>query len=186
MVRAVQDQALAEGAAVGIVALYDGLVRTVDHLLGDGAAEIGGFSDDAVLQAAIAEVSPEDRTWMSNWILRNIDWIANASDVLDQLDQLVDPFPAIPAGADAYRRAAQELAHQEGEGCAAVAWAGGAAEARWMRLYGGREVDTGEIAAADAVLESARRKLADEEKLRIVGLVHEQWEQIDSMATETA
>ncbi|CRZ17592.1 hypothetical protein BN2156_04478 [Mycolicibacterium neworleansense] len=64
--------------------------------------------------------------------------------MLDELDSLEDLFPAIPAGADAYRRAAEHLAYQEGEGCAAVAYAGGQAQAkaRWLRLYGRRSLDS--------------------------------------------
>lgn len=185
-VRAVQDQALADGHGAVTVAAYGGLVRTMAHLLGEADADLDGFRDDAVLQAAITEVPEQTRAWMSEWLITNWEWIENASEVLGALDGIEDTFPVIPAGAHAYRRAGQELAHRQGEGCAAVSWAGAAAVARWMRLYGEGDVQTAELAAGDAVLEAARRELADSEKLRVVGFVHEQWELIDAAASERA
>lgn len=186
--RAVQDLALSEDANTAVVAVYAGLVATLDHLLG-GDADLGRFPEDPVLQAALTEVSPEARTWMSNWLLRNVDWIDNSAAVLDQLDELADPFPVVPPGADAYRRASQELVHDAGHCCAAVAWAGTEAIFEFTRLYtsgGGGEGDLRGLLARDPVAAAAFRQLSDEELRGVRAWVRENWERIDDVATERA
>ena len=72
MVRAVQDQALADGHTAATVAVYGGLVRTMSHLLG-GDADLDHLPEDAVLQAGIAEVPTDTVAYMAEWLLRNAE-----------------------------------------------------------------------------------------------------------------
>jgi hypothetical protein len=188
MIRAVQDGALAGGAGTASIAVYGGLVRTVAHLLGGADADVANLPDDAVLAAARHEVPQEVVEEMAVWLWGSWDEIATDAAVLDQLDDICpDLFPSTPPGAVAYRCAAEELAYREGEPAAAVAYAGAQAEARFLRLYGGRTLDSlHELAVADVVLEAARRELAAEEKTRITDWVYELWEAIDELATSSA
>ncbi|BBX31959.1 hypothetical protein MMAGJ_12410 [Mycolicibacterium mageritense] len=94
---------LSEDANTAVVAVYAGLVATLDHLLG-GDADLGRFPEDAVLQAAIAELRTEARDFMVEWLLRNAEWAENAAAVLDQMDELEDPFPPLPPAPTPIRR----------------------------------------------------------------------------------
>lgn len=188
MIRAVQDRVLADGHGAATVSVYGGLVRTLDHLLG-GEAEVDSFPDDPVLQAALTEVSPEARGPMVAWLLQHATLIVDASAVLDQLDELADPFPVTPAGAETHRRAAEELVHDAGHCCAAVAWAGTEAIFEFTRLYtsgGGGEGDLRGLLARDPVAAAAFRQLSDEELRGVRAWVRENWERIDDVATERA
>lgn len=188
MILATQDRTLAEGASTASITIYGGLVRTVAHLLGEADADLDTLPGDAVVAAARREVPQEIVEEMAAWLWEFWDEIATDAAVLVALDEVAaDPFAVIPTGAGVYRSAAQELAYQKGECAAAVSWAGAAAAARWLRLYGGRRIDNlDELAAGDVVLEAARRELPDDEKSRITAWVHEEWEAIDDMATEAA
>ncbi|CPR69999.1 Uncharacterised protein [Mycobacteroides abscessus] len=183
--RAVQDQALAEDAGAAVVAVYGGLVATLDHLLG-GESYLGGLPEDAVLQAARRELSAETIAWVVEWLLRNAEWTENASDVLDQLDQLEDPFPVVPPGAQAYRRAAEELVLAAGHCCAAVSWAGTEAVFEFVRLYTAQDPDLHALIARDPVATAALRNLSDDELRGVRSWVRENWVEIDSMATQAA
>ncbi|WP_078321668.1 hypothetical protein [Mycobacteroides chelonae] len=186
MARAVQDLAISEDANTAVVAVYGGLVQTLDHLLG-GESDLDGFPDDPVLQAAIAELPTDARDFMVEWLIPNWEWIENAADALDQLEEAAaDPFPVVPPGADAYRRASQELVHDAGHGCAAVSWAGTEAVFEFTRLYTTQEPDLHGLLARDAVATAAFRNLSDDELRGVRGWVRENWEQIDAMATEVA
>lgn len=185
MVRAIQDRVLADGHGAATVAVYGGLVRTVDHLLG-GDGEVDGFPDDAVLQAALRELSAETIAWMGDWLISNAEWVTSAAEVLDQLDSLDDPFPIVPVGAAAYRRAAEELVHDDGHCCAAVAWAGTEAAFEFTRLYTDQDPDLHALIARDPVATAAFRGLSDDELRGVRAWVRENWEQIDEMATEAA
>lgn len=185
MVRAAQDRVLADGHGAATVAVYGGLVRTVDHLLG-GDGEVDGFPEDAVLQAARHELSAETVAHMVEWLLRNVKWIDNAGAVLDELDSLEDPFPVVPAGAAAYRRAAEKLVAEAGHCCAAVAWAGVEAAYEFTRLYTDQDPDLHRLIARDPVATAAFRELSDDQLRGVRAWVRENWEQIDDMATEAA
>lgn len=185
MVRATQDRVLADGHGAATVSVYGGLVRTVDHLLG-GEAEVDGFPADPVLQAALTEVSPEARGSMVAWLLQHATLVVDASAVLDQLDGLEDPFPPLPAGAETYRRAAEELVHDAGHCCAAVAWAGVEAAFEFLRLYTDQDPDLHGLIARDAVATAAFRGLSDDELRGVRAWVRENWQRIDELATEAA
>lgn len=177
MTRVVQDIALGWGVGAADVALLGGLVVAPLELL---AAQL---RHDAVVRAALREVPVETQRIQSNWIAEWWDHIGVSAAVLDSLDQLDDPFPATPPGAVAYRHAAQELVLAAGDCCAAVSWAGGAAVARWLRLYGGRTVDDAELCAEDPVLEAARRELSVEQMRNTTAWVHNHWSAIDELAS---
>ncbi|MBF9519512.1 hypothetical protein [Mycobacteroides chelonae] len=187
MARAIQDLALEKGASCASVTVYGGLVRTVAHLLGESDADLDEFPDDAVLQAARREVPADVIAEMVTFILSDWGDPADAGAVLDQLDELEDPFPVASTAELAYRAAAEELACRNGECAAVVAYAGGQARARWLRLYGGRVLASLDELATDPVLQAARRQLSDTEKVRVTDWVHgSAWEQIDELATERA
>ncbi|SLF06929.1 hypothetical protein [Mycobacteroides abscessus] len=188
MARAVQDQVLAEGHAAATVAVYGALTAALAELTGAPDASCSGFPDDAVLQAARREISEQTVAAMGGWIGGRWGAIVTAGAVLDALDGLnLEPVPPLPDGALAYRGTAEELALAAGESCAAVSWAGAQATARWLRLYGGRVLDSlAELAAGDPVLTAAGRELAEREKSRVTGWVIEVWEAIDERATEPA
>ncbi|WP_139360195.1 hypothetical protein [Mycobacterium sp. D16Q16] len=186
MIRAVQDLALSEDANTAVVAVYRGLVATLDHLLG-GAADLDGFPDDAVLQAGRRELSAETVAHMVEWLLQNAEWIENSSDVLDQLDEVAaDPFPVVPPGAEAYRSAAEQLVHDAGHSCAAVSWAGVEAAFEFTRLYTDQGPDLHALIARDPVATAALRNLSDDELHGVRAWVRENWIEIDAMATEAA
>lgn len=185
MVQAVQDQVLAVGDTAARTTIYGALVRSLAHLLGEDSASL---RDDAVLQAARREVPEQTVAAMGDWVGARWGAIVMAGAVLDALDEVdLEPVPPLPDGALAYRAAAEELALDAGESCAAVSWAGGQATARWLRLYGGRILDSlAELAAGDPVLTAAGRELADGEKDRITGWVIGNWIEIDERSTEPA
>ncbi|WP_131817940.1 hypothetical protein [Mycobacteroides abscessus] len=188
MMRAVQDQVLAEGHAAATVAVYGSIVQALAELTGEPDTDTAGHRDDAVLQAARHEVPPDVVAAMGAWVGARWGAIVTAGAALDALDEVnLEPVPPLPDGALAYRAAAQQLALAAGESCAAVSWAGAQAAARWLRLYGGRILDSlAELAAGDPVLTAAGRELADSEKSRVTDWVIEVWEAIDDRATETA
>ncbi|SKR41613.1 Uncharacterised protein [Mycobacteroides abscessus subsp. abscessus] len=186
-VRAVQDLLLDRKMGACDVAIYAGLINSVLHLFGEPDASVKDFPDDAVMQAALREVPPEKHGAMASWLMEHWEWISDSADVLDALDEIGDEsFPVIPAAADTYRRAAEDLALAAGENCAAVSWAGAVAVGRWSRLYSDRELTLTELEAHDAVLTAARRGLPREESLRVARWVIEVWEQVDDAASERA
>lgn len=188
MVRVVQDLALAAGDTAARTAIYGSIVQALAELTGAPDAACTAFRDDSVLAAARREVSADVVAAMGDWIGGRWGAIAVDAAVLDALDQLnLEPVPPLPDGALAFRAAAEELALAAGESCAAVSWAGAQATARWLRLYGGRVLDSlAELAAGDPVLTAAGRELAEREKSRVTGWVIEVWEAIDERATEPA
>lgn len=175
--RVVQDIALGWGVGAADVALLGGLLVAPLDLLAEQ------LRHDAVMRAALREVPVETQRIQSDWIVEWWDPIGVSAAALDVLDQLDDPFPAIPPGAAAHRHAAQELALAAGDCCAAVAWAGGAAVAQWLRLYAGYKVSDEELCAADPVLEAARRELSREQLLNVTAWVHRNWVEIDELAS---
>lgn len=185
-IRAVQDQTLADGADTATVALSAGLVASVAHL-------VGGADDDQVAAqlaapaflAAMREVPMEIRMGMCDWIAKHWSEIGISAAVLDELDELEsEPAPVAPAAAVAHRRAAQQVALEAGELCAVVAYVGAQAELRWLRLWGGRVLDTlDEVAAADPIVEAARRGLSEREKDRAVDFMLDRWVEIDNAAS---
>lgn len=188
MMRVVQDLALAAGDTTARTAIYGSLVLALAELTGQADADSASLRDDSVLAAARHEVPPDVVAAMGGWIGGRWGAIVTAGAVLDALDGLnLEPTLPLPGGALAYRAAAEELALAAGESCAAVSWAGAQATARWLRLYGGRVLDSlAELAAGDPVLTAAGRELAEREKSRVTGWVIEVWEAIDERATEPA
>lgn len=187
LVRTVQDIALADGHGAATVAVYAALTRTVLHLFGEPDADVRGFPADAVLQAAKREVPAETIAAMSQWIFESWERISDDAEVLDALSFISESeLLATPADALAYRRAAEELVLETGESAAVCRYAGAAAEARWIWLFGGRAVDMAELCAADAVLEAARRELSRDQKRSTTAWVHTNWERIDDLASEVA
>lgn len=188
MVRVVQDLALTAGDTAARTAVYGSLVLALAELTGQADADSANLRDDSVLAAARREVSADVVAAMGDWIGGRWGAIAVDAAVLDALDQLnLEPVSPLPDGALAYRAAAEDLALAAGESAAAVSWAGAQATARWLRLYGGRVLDSlAELAAGDPVLTAAGRELADSEKSRVTGWVIEVWEAIDEKATEPA
>ncbi|MGV0633845.1 hypothetical protein ABQE69_10855 [Mycolicibacillus trivialis] len=188
MMRVVQDLALAAGDTAARTAVYGSLVLALAELTGQADADTASLRDNAVLAAARREVSEQTVAAMGDWIGGRWGAIAVDAAVLDALDQLnLEPVPPLPDGALAFRAAAEELALAAGESCAAVSWAGAQATARWLRLYGGRVLDSlAELAAGDPVLTAAGRELAEREKSRVTGWVIGNWIEIDDRATETA
>lgn len=185
MARAAQDRALADGHGAATVAVYGALVRTADHLLG-GDADLAGFPEDPVLQAAIAEVPNATIAWMGEWLLQHAELLVDAGAVLASLDELEDVFPVIPPGADAYRRAAEQLVLDDGHCAAAVAWAGTEAAFEFVRLYTDQEPDLHGLLARDAVANAAFRELTDDQIRGVRAWVRENWERIDELATAVA
>ncbi|MFL0242581.1 MULTISPECIES: hypothetical protein [Mycobacteriaceae] len=106
--------------------------------------------------------------------------------MLDQLDELEDAFPVIPAGAEAYRRAAEELVLAAGHCCAAVSWGGTEAVFEFVRLYTECDPDLHALIARDAVATAALRQLSDDELRGVRGWVRENWVEIDQLATQAA
>lgn len=188
MMRVVQDLALAAGDTAARTAIYGSIVQALAELTGQADASCSGFPDDAVLQAARREVTEQTVAAMSDWVGGRWGAIVTAGAVLDALSELdLEPTPRLPAGARAYRAAAEQLALAAGESCAAVSWAGAQATARWLRLYGGRVLNSlAELAGVDPVLTAAGRELADSEKSRVTNWVIDRWEAIDERATEPA
>lgn len=184
-VRAVQDRVLADGHGAATVSVYGGLVRTLDHLLG-GEAEVDGFPADPVLQAALTEVSTKARGPMVAWLLQHATLLVDAAAVLDSLDELEDLFPVVPAGADAYQRAAEEMVAKAGHCCAAVAWAGVEAAYEFTRLYTAQDPDLHGLLARDAVATAAFRQLSDDQLRGVRAWVRENWVEIDQLATQAA
>ncbi|SRX96082.1 hypothetical protein MSP7336_04357 [Mycobacterium shimoidei] len=188
MMRVVQDLALAAGDTAARTAVYGSIVQALAELTGEPDADTANIRDDSVLAAARREVSEQTVAAMGDWIGCRWGAIAVDAAVLDALDQLnLEPVSSLPAGALAYRAAAEDLALAAGESCTAVSWAGAQATARWLRLYGGRVLNSlAELAAVDPVLTAAGRELAEREKDRVTGWVIEVWEAIDERATEPA
>ncbi|MDO2981371.1 MULTISPECIES: hypothetical protein [Mycobacteriaceae] len=188
MVRVVQDLALTAGDTAARTAVYGSLVLALAELTGQADADSASLRDDSVLAAARHEVPPDVVAAMGDWIGGRWGAIVTAGAVLDALDQLnLEPVPPLPDGALAYRGTAEELALAAGESCAAVSWAGAQATARWLRLYGGRVLNSlAELAAVDPVLTAAGRELAEREKDRVTGWVIGNWIEIDERATEPA
>lgn len=188
MMRVVQDLALAAGDTAARTAVYGSLVLALAELTGQADADTASLRDNAVLAAARREVSEQTVAAMGDWVGGRWGAIVTAGAVLDALDELrIAPVPSLPDGALAYRAAAEDLALTAGESCAAVSWAGAQATARWLRLYGGRVLNSlAELAAGDPVLRAAGRELAEREKDRVTDWVIEVWEAIDERATEPA
>jgi hypothetical protein len=186
-VRAVQDIALADGHGAATVAVYRGLVTSVLHLFGEADEDVHGFAGDAVLQAAKKEVPAAMAAAMAGWIFEAWERISDDAEVLDALSFIGESeLPATPTAVLAYRRAAEELVIDAGENAAVISWAGAAAHARWLWLFGGREVELAELCAADPVLEAARRELSSDQMGSITAWVNRNWRRIDDLATERA
>lgn len=181
-VRAMQDLALATGLDAAAVAVYGDFVAEYAYRLQVPDAAIP--ADTPVVRTARRAVPADAQSEMAAWVAANWGWIADAARVLDQLDELVDPFPATLPTALAYRRAAQELAARAGEPCAAVVWAGVVAEARYIRLFGGRRVDDLDAFDVDPVFAAARRQLSNQEEDRLTDVVVSSWDRIDERAEE--
>ncbi|SLJ22823.1 Uncharacterised protein [Mycobacteroides abscessus subsp. abscessus] len=182
LVAAVQDLALAAGLAPAAVAVYGGLMNTIAATEGDPVPPPG-----PVELAAQVELQFHSAAEMSAWIYAEWDRIANAGWVLDSLREIgSDHHPAPIPGAAAYRNAGEQLTLDAGESCAAVAWAGVVAEARWIRLMTGREVSWDELTAANAPARAVPRWLPEPERDRVRDFVFESWEQVDDMATAAA
>lgn len=188
MTRVVQDLALAAGDTAARTAIYGSIVLVLAELTGQADASCSAFRDDAVLAAARREVPADVVAAMGDWIGGRWGEVVAAGAVLDALDEVnLEPMPHLTAGALAYRAAAQELALEAGESTACVAWAGGQATARWLRLYGGRILDSlAELAAGDPVLTAAGRELPNCEKDRVTDFMLDRWERIDELASERA
>ena len=189
-IRLVQDLAREKGAGTASVAVYASLVEEAAIWLDDAediSDHVAPMARDSVGIAARAELPHQTVIEMGAWLAQAWDFICEGAAVLDALDEgLDDPFPATSAVAGAYRDSAEELAQRSGYGAAACRYAGAQAEARWLRLYGARMLDSlHELAVGDPVLQAARRELAAEQKTRITDWVHENWVEIDDMATQT-
>ncbi|SHP27725.1 Uncharacterised protein [Mycobacteroides abscessus subsp. abscessus] len=190
-IRLVQDLALERGCGTAALALYVGLVEQASVWLDDAddiSDNLRPLLRDSVAIAARAELPHRTVIEMGAWLVQAWDDICAAAAVLDALDEgLDDPFPATSPVAGAYRESAEELAQHTGYGAAACRYAGAQAEARWLRLYGGRTLDSlHELAVTDPVLQAARRELSAEEKQRVSEWVQDQWQLIDQLATEAA
>ncbi len=188
MMRVVQDLAVAAGDTAARTAIYGSIVQALAELTGEPDADSASLHGGAVLQGARREVPPDVVTAMGDWVGARWGAIVTAGAVLDSLGELnLEPVPPLPDGARAYRAAAEQLALAAGESCAAVSWAGAQAAARWLRLYGGRVLNSlAELAAVDPVLAAAGRELAEREKDRITDWVIGHWIEIDERATEPA
>ncbi|WP_036418553.1 hypothetical protein [Mycobacterium sp. 155] len=171
-IRAVQGYAAAAGGSAATVAVYG-------HLAGAPA--------DTVVRAARRHVTTEQLAAMQEWLDTCRERLTEDAAVLDAVSDALpsDPLPVVPDEAAVYRRAAEELALADGESCAAIAWAGAAAEAKWVRLYGGRVMDLGE-ALVDPVAAAAMRDLGPEGCFRIATEVGRAWERIDERASAAA
>lgn len=183
MVRAVQDHVLAERHAATTVAVYGALVTALAELCGEADASCVDFRDDAVLQAAMNEADESTRAHMGDWIGQHWQWIRDAGEVLDALDEVPDMLPAIPAGALAYRTATVELVLAADGSLPAAVWAGAEAQKRWLRLYGGIAVTDVELCAADPVVTASFRALTPDQRRNIAAWVRDHWEQIDDRAS---
>ncbi|SIF24563.1 hypothetical protein [Mycobacteroides abscessus] len=173
LIRILQGHAAAAvGARTADVALY---------------GHLAGAPKDAVVRAARREVTDEQLAAMTDWVYACREQLAADAAVLDSVSAALpaDPFTPVPAEAQAYRTAAEELALADGDSCAAVVWAGAAAEAKWVRLYGGRIMDLRE-ALTDPVAVAAMRELGPEQCLRIATAVGRDWERIDERAATAA
>jgi hypothetical protein len=178
----VQDLALAAGHAPAAVAVYGGLMAAIAAVEGDPVP-----ADSPVLIAAQAELQFHGTAAMGAWIYAEWDRIANAGWALDALREISgETFPAPIPGAAAYRTAGEQLALDAGESCAAVAWAGAVAEARWIRLMTGLEVSWDELTAGNPVARAVPRWLPEPERDRVRDWIFESWEQVDDMASATA
>lgn len=187
----VQDIALERGCGTAALALYVGLVEQASVWFDnadDTSDNLRPLMRDSVAIAARSEVPHPTVIEMGAWLAQAWDFICEGAAVLDALDEgLDDPFPATSPVADAYRASAEELAQRTGYGAAACRYAGAQAEARWLRLYGARRLDSlHELAVSDPVLQAARRELSAVEKTRVTDWVHEVWDQIDELAAQTA
>lgn len=190
-IKVVQDVALERGAGTASVAVYASLVEEAALWLDDAediSDHVAPMARDSVGIAARAELPHQTVIEMGAWLAANWDFVCDGAAVLDALDEVAaDPFPATSPVAGAYRDSAEELAQRTGYGAAACRYAGAQAEARWLRLYGGRTLDSlHELAVSDPVLQAARRELSAEQKTRVSDWVQDQWELIDAMATEAA
>lgn len=166
---AVQGRAVAQGGGAAAVALY---------------GYLAGGPETAVVRAARREATDGQLTAMAGWIDACIQQLSDDAAVLASVAAALpdSPLLAVPTEAAVYRTAAEELAFADGACCAAVAWAGVAAESRWSRLYGVRELTLRE-ALADPVVVAARRELGDAACVRIATEVGARWERIDERAS---
>lgn len=190
-IRLVQDLAREKGAGTASVAVYASLVEEAAIWLDDArdiSDHVAPMARDSVGIAARAELPHQTVIEMGAWLAANWDFICDGAAVLDALGEgLDDAFPAASPVAGAYRDSAEELAQRTGYGAAACRFAGAQAEARWLRLYGGRTLDSlHELAVTDPVLQAARRELSAVEKTRVTDWVQDQWQLIDELATERA
>lgn len=170
---AVQDLAVETGGSAASIALYGWLA---------------GEPLTPVVRAAQRLVGEAEIATMSAWIETNREHIAASAAALDAAAETLgqDPLTPVPSGAAPYRAAAEELALADGENCAAIAWFGATAEARWVRLYGGRIMEFPE-ALTDPVCAAAVRELGPEECLRIANAVNRAgWARIDERASASS
>lgn len=190
-IRVVQDLALERGCGTAALALYVGLVEEAAGWFDDAediSDHVAPMARDSVGIAARAELPHETVIEMGAWLAANWDFICDGAAVLDALGEgLDDVFPAASLVAGAYRASAEELAQRTGYGAAACRFAGAQAEARWLRLYGGRTLDSlHELAVSDPLLQAARRELSVEAKRSVADWIQAEWELIDELATEAA
>jgi len=190
-IRVVQDLALERGCGAAALAVYTSLVEEAAVWFddaGDISDNVAPLKRDSMGIAAWAELPHQTVIEMGAWLVQAWDSICDGAAVLDALGGgLDDLLPAASPMAGAYRESAEELAQRSGYGAAACRYAGAQAEARWLRLYGGRTLDSlHELAVSDPVLQAARRELSAVEKARVTDWVQDQWQLIDAMATEAA
>ncbi|WP_458317935.1 hypothetical protein [Mycolicibacterium brisbanense] len=190
-IQVVQDLALERGCGTAALALYVGLVEQASVWFDnadDTSDNLRPLMRDSVAIAARSEVPHPTVIAMGAWLAQAWDGICEGAAALDGLSEVAaDPFPATSPMAGAYRDSAEELAQRTGYGAAACRYAGAQAEARWLRLYGGRTLDSlHELAVGDPVLQAARRELTAVEKTRVTDWVQAEWELIDQLATEAA
>ncbi|CPR93106.1 hypothetical protein PP568_07095 [Mycobacteroides abscessus] len=187
LVAVVQDLALQAGAPPAVVSSYGYMTLSTASYLDDRDTCVEDTDPDPVLEAADRELRFAPRAEMGDWIAQNWQWLSSAALALDALSGIApDPFPAPVPGALAYRNAGGYIAFYAGESCAAVAWAGAVAEARWIRLMTGREASWEELAATNAPAKAAYRHLPAEELVRVRDWILASWEQVDDMASAAA
>ena len=194
-IRAVQDFILDGGGGTADVAVYGSVaIHYSVHAQYPGpgydAENLPAFdpaaSTDPVTRAAVAELGAELVEQIALWLATQWQWFCTAAAALTAVAEVLPGYHGSSSEACKYRRAARDIAAEAGESCAGIVWAGAAAEARWLRLYGGRLLASLDELAVDPAVAAARLELTGADKCRITNWVcsPETWERIDARAEE--
>ena len=196
-VRVVQDYALGHGDSTAAVAVYGAVAL---HCSIDWAYPVHPYTAeslppfdpsellrDPVTRAAAAELGGGLVRDIARWVVDVWPHVCVSAPALVAVAEVLSVYRGCPPAQNAYRQAGREIAAEAGEGCTGIVWAGVCAEAKWMRMYGGRDIgDDATELAVDPVVAAARRELNWDSSSRVAIWVNSPatWARIDARAEE--